>query len=232
MLHVFFGTDVVKVRKSAHDFLVSLPGGAEAQYITAETYVDGVLADVVGASSLFGEKQAILIDTPSELAEMKEAVWDMLPELAASENEFVLIESKLLAADQKKLKTHAAHVEEFTETKAEAFNAFALADALANKDKKTLWILLVRAKQNGQSAEQLIGMLFWQLKALRLAAVTQSPEEAGQKPFVWNKARRALSKFKEGELAQLSRDVLAIYHDGHLGKRDADIALEQWVLGL
>lgn len=232
MLHVFFGTDVVGVRKAAHDFLSGQAGGGASTAITAETYVPGIFADLAESSSLFGEKQLVLIDTPSELAEMKEAVWDMLPQLASSANTFVLIEGKLLAADQKKFKTHAASMEEFHETKVEAFNMFGLADALANKDKKTLWILLTRAKQNGQSAEQIIGILFWQLKALRLAQVTKSAEEAGQKPFVWNKARRALVKFKEGELAAHSRELLSIYHDGHLGKRDADIALEEWVLRL
>jgi hypothetical protein len=67
---------------------------------------------------------------------------------------------------------------------------------------------------------------------LRLAERTKSAEEAGQKPFVYSKAKRALSAFKEGELDSISRDLLSIYHDGHLGKRDIDLALERWVLTL
>ena len=36
--------------------------------------------------------------------------------------------------------------------------------------------------------------------------------------------------FKEGELEALSRSLLALYHDGHGGKKDIDLALEKWTL--
>ena len=61
---------------------------------------------------------------------------------------------------------------------------------------------------------------------------TKSAEEAGQKPFVYQKAKRALSKFKSGELEKLSRELLVLYHEGHMGKGDINLTLEKWVLNV
>jgi hypothetical protein len=75
-------------------------------------------------------------------------------------------------------------------------------------------------------------MLWWQLKSLRLAALTQSAQEAGMKDFPYNKSKRALPAFAPGEVVTLSQSLLELYHAGHSGQRDMDIALEQWVLAL
>ena len=91
---------------------------------------------------------------------------------------------------------------------------------------------MVAARQAGVSAEEVIGILWWQLKTLRLAAVTKSAPEAGMKDFPYNKAKRALGNFSDGELETLSHSVLRVYHDGHAGKTDIDFALEQFVLSL
>lgn len=113
-----------------------------------------------------------------------------------------------------------------------SFNTFAMADALARKDKKSLWVLLQNARHHNVSAEEIIGTLFWQLKSLRLAAETSSALEAGMKPFMYTKAKSALGKFAPGELTTLSRTLLSLYHDGHSGKRDIDLALEKFLLTL
>ncbi len=233
MLYAFYGTDVVGVRKEAHEFLEKYEEkGITIERITAENYVPGSIEDAAGSSSLFWEEQVVVIDTPSGDKEMFEKVFSILPELKESRNIFVIIEEKLLAPEKKKLQKYAEKSEEQTAAKEERFNVFALTDALLRRDKKSLWILLTEAWRNGLSNEEIIGTLYWQVKILRLAEKTSSAEEAGQKPFVYQKAKRALSKFKEGELTQISRDLLAIYHDGHLGKREADVALEKWVLSL
>ena len=123
-------------------------------------------------------------------------------------------------------------MEEYKAAAAERFNAFGMADSLSRKDKKTLWLQLQDAKQANLSAEEIIGTLWWQLKSMRLAKNTNSAAEAGMKDFPYNKAKRALSAFKDGELESLSRGLLTVYHEGHLGKVDIDIALERWMLTL
>ena len=232
MLYVFFGDDVTKVRmealKKANTLLV--PDG-EVSLVTSDVASIELIADAVGTTSLFRPHEVFLLDTFSEEKALFDSMLEQAPVLADSHNHFVILEGPLLAGPKKIFEKHAEGVTEYKKVKKET-NPFAIADALCARDKKTLWILLQEAWQGGRPNEELIGTLFWQLKMLRLAEVTKSALEAGQKPFVYDKAKRALEKYKEGEVARLSHALVALYHDGHAGKRILGDALEAWVLKL
>ncbi len=231
MLSVFFGNDVIHVRQKAFDFVHTLAGeDTSITHITPDHYEEGMITDVAEGVSLFGGVQVCIIDTPSEDPVMFEGVCARLDLMGASAHYFVLIESALNASDKKKLEAHATKFEELTAEKKERFNTFLLADAFLRRDKKSLWLLLQEAWREGIANEEIIGVLLWQVKILRLVEKTKSAEEAGQKPFVYGKAKRALTNFKKGELDQIAEDLLVIYHDGHLGKHDTALALEKWVL--
>lgn len=231
MIYVFFGKDTSVVREKALAHIQTLVApGAEVVKITAENYREGMLADMAESASLFGGEQVILLDTPSSDALFKDGVEASLELLQNSEHHFIVIEAALLAPAKKLYAKYAEHVDESEALATEKFNTFALADAFSARDKKMLWTLLMQARAARESNEAVAGILFWQIKMLRLAERTQSPEEAGQKPFVYNKAKRALAKFKKGELDALSRGLLELYHAGHGGKVDMGLALEQWVL--
>lgn len=233
MLHAFFGTDVVEVRERAHTFLNTYEEeGYDIVHVTPDSYMEGMLAELAGSAPLFTEAQAILLDTPSEKREFFDEVMDDLAVLSESNNIFVLIEGGLAALQKKQLQKYAQTFEDITAPKGERFNIFSLADALLRRDKKSLWVLLIQARSGGFSNEEVLGALLWQVKVLRLAEKARSAEEAGQKPFVYSKAKRALTKFTGGEPGILSRQLLTIYHEGHLGKRDIEVALERWVLEL
>lgn len=233
MLHLFFGDDAVTVRQKANAFAdKSAQGGMKIVRIEPESYEVGSIAHAVGSMSLFGEKTLYLIDTPSLEEELNKEVEEMLGAMRESETVFVVIETKLLAAAKKTYEKFTNTSEEIKGVKEASFNVFALADSLSQKDKKTLWLGLTQAKAAGLSAEEIIGTLWWQLKTLRLAARTATAEEAGMKDFPYNKAKRSVRNFKEGELETFSQSLLSLYHDGHLGKRDIDIALEKWTLSL
>ena len=198
--------------------------------IDAQNYTPNIIADALGATSLFDGAQWYLIDTPSAHADLAEEVQHNLAEMSESANTFLLLEGALLAPAKKKYTKHATVIQEFTATKADRFNTFALADALAQKDRRQLWVLLQEARLEGLAAEEIIGVLWWQLKALRLADVTATASEAGMKEFPYNKAKRSLAQFSPGAVAELSQSLLELYHDGHAGLRDIDLALEEWVL--
>ena len=228
MLSVFYGTDRTAVRDAAHTEYQKV--GIVPTIIEESTYVVGAVASAVGASSLFGGSECFLLDTPSGDDEFEAEVIGSLKELAASLNTFIILEGALLADSKKKYGKHATKVEEFTATKAERFNSFTLAEALAKKDKKNLWVLLQEATAAGLRPEEIIGMLWWQLKALRLAKLTRTAEEAGMKEYPYKKAKQSLGLFKDGEVEQLSSSLLELYHEAHQGKRDMDLALEEWIL--
>jgi DNA polymerase III delta subunit len=232
MLYVFFGKDETGVRKGAHEFVKTLTQNFDdVSRITSDIYVPGMLDDATESVSLFGEAQVFLIDTPSCDPLFNEDVKEALESMAKSRNHFVIIEKGLTAPERKVYEKHTTAIEEFVPTTGKSeYNVFNLCDALLERDKKKLWLLLMESE--GVASEEIIGVLFWQIKLLRLAEKTRTPEEAGQKPFPYNKAKRALTKFKKGEVDALSRSLTQLYHDGHGGKVDLRAGLERWVLSI
>lgn len=231
MVRVFFGTDTMGVRTAALAYTAArAAAGVSIVSIPAEQYSAGQLSDALGATSLFGDVALYVIDTPAEKVEYQTEVLTLLPELAASSNEFVVVEGVLKAAEKKVYVAHAADIQEVKALPTQKINPFVLAEALAQKDKKSLWLLLQSMRVRGSSSEEIIGLLWWQLKALRLAAITQTAAEAGMNEYPYKKAKQALRNFKLGEIEALSSSLLTLYHEGHAGTRELDLALESWVL--
>lgn len=233
MIYVFFGKDSSGVREKALAFIQTLTTNeSEVVKITDEGYREGMLADLAESVSLFGGVHVVLLDTPSSDAIFKEGVEDNMELLKDSPNHFVVVEGGLLAGPKKLYTKYAEHIEEIESAPAEKFNAFGITDAFCDRDKKRLWVLLMEEWGRGEANESIVGRLFWQIKILRLAERTSTAEEAGQSSYTYNKAKRALVKFKKGELDTISRNLLELYHAGHGGKVDMSVALEKWVLSI
>jgi DNA polymerase III delta subunit len=233
MYVVYFGTDRTRVRDAVGEYVEkNFPADGTLTTLDAQSFASGQIADALGASSLFGGDEWFVLDTPSANPDFEEEVKSSLKEMSESTNTFIVLEGALLAPAKKAYGKYALSSEEFVAEKAERFNTFGMAEALAQKDKRRLWVLLQEARKNNLREEEIVGMLWWQLKSLRLAAVTHSASEAGMKDFPYNKAKRALAAFAPGEVVKLSRSLLELYHAGHNGTRDMDIALEEWVLTL
>jgi DNA polymerase III delta subunit len=231
MLHIIYGTDEnTKSAALTARIKAAQSSGTSVTRITGEDFQPGLLSDALGAKSLFGETTCYILDTPSSEASYAEDVAELLPLLAASLTQFILVEGKLLAPERKRYEKYGATLEEYNAEKEDRFNTFILADALAARDKRTLWLRYHEARAAGSASEEIIGILWWQLKALRLATQTQSAAAAGMKDFPYQKAKRALGAFPTGELERLSRSLLTVYHDGHAGLTDIDLALERWCL--
>ena len=231
MLKVFFGNDTVAVREAA--FAVAdkeLSSDKTLETIDSDNHQTGIYADAAGGVSLFGGGQVYVVDTPSTSKEFYEDTLDNLSLLAESPHTFIVIEEVLLAAEKKKWQKHADAIEEFKAGSAERFNVFAIAEALSRKDKKSLWLILNEARLAEIPFEELVGILWWQLKTLRLAESTGSATEAGIKDFPYNKAKRSLTKFSRGEIGKLSESLQTLLHDSRLGLCELDVALERWVL--
>lgn len=232
MLKLYYGTNRQAARDAVNAFVqTNLAPDGTLTTIDPLSYSDGQLAEALGASSLFGGAEWFLIDTPAADDDVLAEVYDNLAEMSESQNTFLILEGALLAPAKKKYRKHTDSDEEFTAVAGQRFNNFAMADALASKDRRNLWVLLQTAKSEGMAAEFIIGTLWWQLKTLRLASVTNNADEAGMKEYPYNKAKRSLAAFAPGEVQRLSQSLLELYHDGHAGVQDIDLALERWVLG-
>jgi DNA polymerase III delta subunit len=232
MLHLYYGNDTTSVRERAFAAVDKLAEKDNARITRLESneFAPGMLANLLGAASLWGEREIYVLDTPSEDSAFYAEVASHSAEMGESANQFVIMEGVMLAPERKKFEKYATTLEESKREATERFDVFRMAEALSKRDKKSLWVLLQEAKQAGLSAEEIVGTLWWQLKSLRLAALTKSADEAGMKSYPYDKAKRVLSLFKPGELELTSANLLRVYHDGHGGVRDIDEGLEEWVL--
>lgn len=233
MYIVFFGTDRKSVRDATTEYIEThMPIGATLTTIEEETYESGLVSNLLGANSLFLEPQWIVFDIPSDNEFLLEEVSNSLTEMSVSTNVFLIMEKALPVALKKLYTAQAKEIKEFSLTKESKFNLFKLSDALAEKDKRRLWVLLQDAWGAGENTEAIIGVLWWQLKVMRLVTRTRTAEEAGVKQFPYNKAKQATRHFSNDELEKIATSLLRLYHDGHAGERELDLALEQWVLSL
>lgn len=232
MLMVFYGNDFSVLRlKGKQSILDQVDIATETIILDDDNYQPGLILGLSETASLFSPKSVYLIDFPAKTKPLFSEVLENGAALAESKNIFVFLVEGLLADEKRKLKMSAT-LEEIKKTESAKFNPFTLAEALSLKDNRSLWFLLQEAKRNKLSGEEIIGILWWQLKALRLASLTSTAAEAKMKDYSYSKAKKALRNFKDGELDIISKKLLDIYHQGHRGEIDLDLSLEEWVLKL
>lgn len=206
MLFVIIGTDPKARLAARHKLwkgaLEDIDAGADF----------GELAARAGTHALFGGAQAFWLQGVFADAERGEAFSDHAETLADSPHVFILEEEKLLAAPKAALKKAGAEIIELKPAeKKEPFNVFALANALGKKDRKSLWLGLMRAAEEDVAPENVAGILAWKARTMLAGAKDESDRK---------------------ELAKLSRELVMMYHDAHRGAGDLALLLERFALTL
>ncbi|MEX0932405.1 MAG: hypothetical protein WDZ61_00730 [Parcubacteria group bacterium] len=112
------------------------------------------------------------------------------------------------------------------------FNIFALTDAVGARDKRNAWVLYRKALASGLAPEEVFYKVVWQVKSLLLAKNTSSATEAGMKPYPYSKAQGYLRNFHEGELENLSQNLVIGYHNARRGKGEMETFVEKTLLRL
>lgn len=237
MLYVFYGENGEraqgKFRAAIDSFFKKHPDAGLFEF-DAELWDRGAVEELLAARGLFGTPAAVTLSRVFKNEEAQEYVLSHLPEFKRSTNAFFVLEGKLLKAAAQKVAKHAELAEECTGgVKAkEKPNPFVLADAVGRRNKKDAWLLLMRALAEGKQPEEIHGMLFWQVKAMILAAASRDALHAGLNPFVFRKAESFARNFTEEELKTLVGKLATLYHDARRGGDELPIALEKFVLGL
>jgi len=240
MIYFLHGSDGAKARAKAHeliDALLAKKPDASLFKFDSLSFVPADFDALVYGAGLFAANSIIFLDHSFENEEARDHFLGALGEIDESPNIVILLEGELKKAEREKLAKKAAKTQEFSIAAAGAkkggeFNSFALADALGRRDKKELWTLFEEAQFAGKAAEELHGLLFWQMKSMLQAAASKSAAEAGQKPFVYGKAARFAKNYSPLELKKKSAELVSIYHDARRGGEDMDVAMEKWILGV
>lgn len=238
MIYLLYGSDTTKARAKLHDVVGSLvkkKPDASHDRMNDETFDAGRLEELIGGMGLFSQKAIIEMDTVFRNKDAKEAVLERIKDIGKSDNIFVFLEGELTKADLGKFEKNAEKVQEFAlkttgEAKKEAFRIFSLTDALGRRDRKLLWVLYTKAKIADIAAEEIHGILFWQVKAMLQASKTRNVKDAGLNPFVHQKSLAFAQNFKPEEMSAISSRLVSIYHDARRGIVDFDTALEKFVL--
>ncbi len=240
MIYLLYGSDSDKARAKLHELVATLikkKPDASHERMNDETFDASHLEELISSMGLFSQKAIIEMINVFRNKDAKEAVLERIKDIGKSDNVFVFLEGELTKADLAKFEKNGEKVQEFAlktvgEKKKEAFKLFSLTDAFGNRDKKQLWVLYTKAKMNDVAAEEIHGMLFWQVKTMLLAGSSRSAQEAGLNPFVFQKSRGFLSKYSEQEVMKISSKLISIYHNARRGIHDFDNALEKFVLEL
>ncbi len=109
--------------------------------------------------------------------------------------------------------------EEKKEKKWKESKNFTLADFVLGKKKKDAWLLYRELIEEGSSAEELHGTLFWAVKNL---ALVLAGETRGMKPFVVKKYQAFSRNFSQQELLEYVTQLKKILHE-----RDRFSSLEE-----
>lgn len=226
MLYVLIGDDFQKIKKRIAEIakgcdIIRFGEGAEA--------LSGAPA-TLDARGIFASKIALYLDKPFETVEGKDFFLSHAKAFANSEMPVIATTLSLDAESKKKIPKNASvETFEIKSTPVEVGSTFALADAYLKGDRKQMWVLYRKFIEAGVSAEEIHGILSWQIRALVLTSKTSSAIEAGLKPFVYAKAKTALSRISINPEA-VSRELVSIYHQARHGQGSLENLLEMFLL--
>lgn len=239
MLYVIYGTDTHKARKKLHDLLdlaKKKRPDAELFKISSENWSEAQLDELLVSRGLFEQKYTVVLDNVFEKKDAKAFVIDRLDGIKNSEQIFLLLESSVDATSLKKLEKFSEKVQEFElpeqANKKGSLNIFSVTDGLLQRDKKKLWISYIDLLGKGAVAEEIHGILFWQVKNMILASMAGSVTETGLSPFVYKNALTGARNYKNEELQKMSSQLVDMTHRVRQGKGELEVMVEKWVLEL
>jgi hypothetical protein len=202
--------------------------------INTENFLLFNLSDLIASQGLFFSKNIFLFSKVLESPDIHKLILDKISDLAQSDNLFIFVEEDLDKKTFEKFEKKANKIQEIKSDKLKQkkeFNIFILAEALAKKNKKDLWLLYLENLKRA-TAEEIYGIFWWQIKTLLLIEKNSNAKDAGLKPFVYSKNEKFLANFKENEIEKIGAELIRIYHQSRRGGVALEIALEKWILKL
>lgn len=125
------------------------------------------LATLASTPTLFGGMRTFVL-VGAIASERGEEFLELASGLVESPHTFIFEEEKLLKKPTDILKKAGAKIEiTKTEKKEYKFDQFGLTGALANRDKKKLWIGLTKALREGEKPEAIAGLLAWKARTMK-----------------------------------------------------------------
>jgi DNA polymerase III delta subunit len=213
MLHFYSGTDRKRARDAMQKALAnSHKKGTSIVRITDANRLDDLKASLT-SGGMFATERIVILEGVFENVEMRAVMFEQLPTLKQSTDNFYILEEKPDAATKKQIEKYSETFEKFDAAKKPdgGTTIFALANALRAGDKKALWVGYQRELLNDAAPEAIHGVLFWAAKDMML-------KSRGEQ-------EKSRSKSLIATLAELP-------HEARRQGEDLEYALERFVLSV
>lgn len=218
MIYFYYGTDIKKNRDKAHDLIDSLqkkkPDASFFQ-INSENFDSSKLQEYIGGQGLFSNKYIVFLDRLSEKKEIKDLFVESIKEVAGSNNIFIILEGKIDKATSTKIekKAEKSIKSDLIEKEGKVDSRiFEIANVFDRKNKKELWLVYRELIENGNSPEEIHGVLFWKVKTMLLSDYYRS--------------------WKKEELIVMLDKLVSVYHESRRGLHELETGLESLILKL
>ena len=233
MIYLAIGSDFQKRNSCVQSLLETMSTKRPDAQITTlddDSFDAATFGQYISGMGLFDEKSIIKLVGVCANIEKKKYILDTLSELHASSNAFIISEEKLTKTEIGKFETLGVVVKVFEHTKPKSFDSmFDIADLFLNQKKSALLIRYYEYLESGTSAEELVGILLWQVKSLNLS-LSYPIDQTGLKPFVYNKCKQ--SPWDQHTAQQLYKDMVMHYHESRRGGLTLSQRLEKIILNM
>ena len=225
MLYLLSGDDRFSLKNKVNDIIQLLQKKQQNSIlVNVENEIDEI-ANIVKTSNLFGEKFIVYVDV--ENGELLEEVVKFKKEIKASDNVFIVF-AGINEEAEKELEKYAKSAEKkdlIKETKKET-KIFGITDFFIQKDKIKTWKKYIDLISSGVRAEEIHGVLFWQLKMLDMSNDTTTQQNI--KPFVLKKLK--VSKFSYSEAKDGLVQLIDLWDKSHKKSNTLETDLERFIL--
>ncbi|WKZ26286.1 MAG: hypothetical protein QY304_02745 [Candidatus Paceibacterota bacterium] len=232
MIIALFGNDYVKKNRRLADLIREFQektGSNSVLRFVQDNFSRSEIENLIKGQGLF-EKQIIAVfDQIFSVSEFRDLFLESVLGFSESPNVFVLLETE----EEKKLTEvlkGKAKIEKMDLPEIRPFNLYSLSDAFGRRDRKKFWILFLKAQTAGFTPEEILGVLFWQVKNILIVLDSKNEAESGLKSFPYKKAKEFSKNFSAEDLKKLSSGLNSLYHEAHLGKIDFLSSLEKFIL--
>jgi DNA polymerase III delta subunit len=237
MIYFLYGTDTHKSREKLHTMLSVLTKkrpNSEVFKLNAENWDTAQYEELLGSQGLFDEKYIVVLDGLCEKKDTRESIITSLAVMQTSPHPFLIIEGKCDASSVKEISKHAEKVQESqaTEKGRESYSIFTITDSLLLRDRRRMWADYVGFMLQDIPAEEVHGIVFWQVKNMLLASRAKDARDTGLTPFQYKKALAGTRYYSDDELMKMSQDLVDMTHMVRTGKGTMEILFEKWVLGV
>ena len=251
MIYFIHGNETKKVREkvtSTIDALLAKQKDASVFKIDVGSWGESRMAELLGGQGLFLSKYIIVLNFISENKDYFEEMLKLLKEMKVSQHVCIIAEGELTKKNEEKIKGLAEKSQEYNlkkeggesgvggaAGKGSSFKnkeqpVFAFARAFANREFQKSEKYFQEFLETKIAAEEIHGVLWWQMKTVSLASRSHSAVSAGLNPFVFKNAKSASENWNPEDLDVVLNSLYEMYHLAHRGKIDFYNILERLIV--